>query len=319
MFSIPMFIYGLFKVLGELLHLARNLAPPIRFTIALIRKLRRRRHRVSKPADLRKGLLDIPLKDLSRHQASRARSAGEIVLTLQVKDTQIWLLVDYIHHSDLMSLTLISKSVRHAVRSSAGFSLSAMRRRTCITGTKSSCWGCGGQICKVRVAICPLLAKKGHRSRLFPLRTPSPHRFALIDHFQACKTTRAIPDPPTTVHITQCDTVCASCYFFYACRSSTTFPVTNGLSCTHRQRTNGGPAKRDLCSACSAGDDEAASAKRQEKEFEELKHLESTANVFCSLCHGKMWRWVPRWWICSVCGVECRSSLHTHWIAGSNG
>jgi len=136
----------------------------------------------------------------------------------------------------------------------------------------------------------------------------------LTFYHQGCKITRTILDPPSTLHITQCDTVCSGCYFFYACRSSTRFPKTNGGICSHRSRLRRGPVARDLCYSCNTEHLKSGDvAARERKEMTELKHIES-AKVFCSLCHVRLWRFTPRWWVCSICGVECRSRLHTHWV-----
>lgn len=57
-----------------------------------------------------------------------------------------------LHYSDIVSLTLTSKSIRHAVysRLSLDKHTALLNRLACEKGSKHECWCCGIEICDVR-------------------------------------------------------------------------------------------------------------------------------------------------------------------------
>jgi hypothetical protein len=95
----------------------------------------------------------------------------------------------YLHYSDLVSLSTVSKSVRESVLPSHDISrrLTLFRRYTCEPGEKSTCWSCTNQIC------------------IF------------------CEKTWAVPKTVIFHHVDNCVPYCASCYHAHIIRDSRLF------------------------------------------------------------------------------------------------
>lgn len=199
------------------------------------------------------------------------------VFGLNTKDGQGLLMVQYAHFSDVLSLTLLLKSIRWNIIQRKGFELKVLRRDSCVNGTKSDCWGCGNQIC------------------------------------ESCKFERRIHNPETTKHTEQCTAICSKCYYKHLRDSTPSFPSKPGLTCSHLSRGRSPLNVREICSLCNAGTNDQIQSSRQRKELAELNHLEAM-KVFCTFCQTKMENG-PRWWVCSVCGEECKSRLHSQWVS----
>ncbi len=128
---------------------------------------------------------------------------------------------------------------------------------------------------------------------------------------------RTVPDPETTDHVENCITVCSTCYYQHCCTSGPQqHKVQAGQACRHGQKNNQefGTRPRELCSLCNRRTTGEILQSRQRKEAAELKQLES-ATAFCAVCQSMLPAGSPRWWACSVCKIECKSRLHTQWVA----
>ena len=124
--------------------------PPFRFAVAYIRKTGLRRYTLDEEKSLQHhhGIL---LKHLNPLRASKSQNIYEKVFGASSEWTGRWILADYVHYSDIINLSLVSRYVHIKIQSSGGSSREAFRMRTCIPGSKASCWGCGNQICSVRL------------------------------------------------------------------------------------------------------------------------------------------------------------------------
>lgn len=148
--SLPVSLFYIIYGIGALtIMVGKTVPPPFRFAFAFIRKIGLRRAKIIENRDLQQSRFNIPLRRLSGSLKIPARNVSEAGLGLGRKKTGEWILADYVHHSDMVNLLLVSRSIKHNIQSSTGFSLANMRKQTCIPGSKVSCWGCGGQTCNV--------------------------------------------------------------------------------------------------------------------------------------------------------------------------
>ncbi len=72
------------------------------------------------------------------------------ILGLQEKSMGALLMPSYLHFADVVSLSMV-KALRGTLVQGGGDDLELLRKRTCVNGSKTDCWGCGNQICKVRL------------------------------------------------------------------------------------------------------------------------------------------------------------------------
>ena len=84
-------------------------------------------------------------KDLDDQNYDRKRCMLEVILNCYnpVLDS----IMTELHYVDIVNLRQTSKMVRNALDAS---SHKTLRVASCISGTKSECWSCGIQICRVR-------------------------------------------------------------------------------------------------------------------------------------------------------------------------
>ncbi len=160
--------------------------------------------------------------------------------------------------------------------------LEAMMLITCESGSKSSCWACGIQIC------------------------------------QGCARKVACEAPRTTQHFELCAPQCSKCYFDSECRTPQLYP--NSWRCAlhggrYASEASSAPAAllnvQDVCPPCAALTREGLRKARETLEVEELRHL-SRSNLKCKSCGQRIAGSGPRWWTCG-CGMECRSEYHPAW------
>jgi hypothetical protein len=89
------------------------------------------------------------LRPLHRKKTYNDKNAERLARTLSM---DVLTPIAYkLHYVDLVSLSLVSRSVRKAIfpDSAVDHNAEHFRVSTCDAGTKSQCWGCNIQICNV--------------------------------------------------------------------------------------------------------------------------------------------------------------------------
>ena len=162
--------------------------PPFRFAAAYIRKTGLRRYTFKEEKSLRHHHHGILLKHLNPLRASKSQNIYEKVFGASSERTGRWILADYIHYGDIINLSLVSRYVHIKIQSSGGSSREAFRMRTCIPGSKASCWGCGNQICSVRLPsfISVTLANPLTRAAKLPVLSQIPHPLYILPSAIPC-------------------------------------------------------------------------------------------------------------------------------------
>lgn len=159
--------------------------------------------------------------------------------------------------------------------------IEAMMLRTCESGSKSSCWACGIQIC------------------------------------QGCARKVACDAPRTAQHFELCAPQCSKCYFESECRNPRSFPTKNcvfhggGYAPEKASKPVVLMNVQDVCPPCAGLTREGLREAREAQEVEELRHL-SRSNLKCKSCGRRIAGSGPRWWACK-CGMECKSEYHPAW------
>ena len=266
-----------------LYNIFTNLRAHIGFALAFFGRSYRRRDKKSKHNH-------IPLQRLDIH---KPLSPAERFFNLQEATASLSLVFNYLHFSDVIALAFTSRLLYKTIFSNDSFSIERLRLTTCTKGSKNECWACGNQIC----AVCQV-----------PIVLP----FAHTNRNQECSTSRPLRSPSTTFHLEECMPICSPCCLRHIRKPRRRFREQQSPQCSHHEpEMIRDRVARELCSSCSVLFlDDAATEKRERKERSELEAVDST-RVFCFLCGMFLHRVLPRWWICSICGVMCRSGLHS--------
>ncbi len=120
--------------------LVRRIYSRLRFAAGYVGKLGRRRTTFNFGNRMRLG--DVEMND----PAPTSKFAR--IIGLREKSGEA-LLIPYLHFADVFSLSMV-KALRPTVSTQTlGFDRELLRRETCINGSKTDCWGCGNQICRV--------------------------------------------------------------------------------------------------------------------------------------------------------------------------
>ncbi|KAK3389154.1 hypothetical protein B0H63DRAFT_94936 [Podospora didyma] len=201
------------------------------------------------------------------------------------------------HFVDVLQLSRTSKTLRSAIHRALAAQLPLLpplRVMTCWRGSKSSCWGCGVQICI------------------------------------GCKSTVEVPvsmTPLTTRHLNVCEARCVRCYVDKMCHSKSSGSRTR--PCEHLKPTIAITAtmaaeddddevveeekqEQVVCSSCAAAAAEELRENREVREAKELFYL-AKSTVSCGRCKRLLEDTGPRWWACCECGAECTSHYHPPW------
>ena len=122
--------------------LVRRIYSRVRFALGYVGKLGRRRTTFNFGNRTRIGDLEMngpsPTSNFAKIIGLRERSGDS-------------LLVPYLHFADVISISMV-KAVRATLSTrTRGFDRDLLRKETCINGSKTDCWGCGNQICRVRL------------------------------------------------------------------------------------------------------------------------------------------------------------------------
>ncbi|KAK0722626.1 hypothetical protein B0T26DRAFT_228199 [Lasiosphaeria miniovina] len=203
------------------------------------------------------------------------------------RDEVILALIRNCHFVDVLQLSRTSRTLRSTIyRVSQQLPLlPPLRVMTCWRGSKSSCWGCGVQICT------------------------------------GCKSTVEVPvsmAPLTTRHLDVCEARCVRCYIDKMCHSKSSSSRTQ--PCAHLKVIAAVTTDDELeetqgqvvCSTCAAAMPEELRENREIREAKELVYL-AKSTVSCGNCKRLLEDTGPRWWACCECGAECTSHYHPPW------
>lgn len=142
---------------------------------------------------------------------------------------------------------------------------------TCRYGEKDRCWSCDIQIC----STCR------HQSRASA---------ADIQH-----------------HMDKCTLYCHKCYFREICLKKRS--LSRPRRCSHSTGFNGPQAIRSLCRLCFGLTDKSISIRHEGREKRALALLAAQA-VRCANCASGLPSGGVRWWVCTLCNLECTDPCH---------
>lgn len=229
------------------------------------------------------------LKQKSRMKATTL----DALLTCDDSARIILLIAEKLHYSDIVSMSLASKSMYRAIYppSMRNDRVELLGIAACQPGTKSECWCCGTEIC------------------------------------DGCTQFMNLMESASTTHIDHCKPYCSTCYYKGPCRryvSGREKPDQYKTMCACVGRTSNVPyyqtgllsdalTKRSVCRHCSSLDAKAALAVRESREKAEIKHL-ARQQWRCAICTRALRQGGPRWWGCSLCQKECLSDFHPIWV-----
>jgi hypothetical protein len=232
-----------------------------------------------------------------------------------------------LHHSDILSLSRVAKSVREAVLPANEFDrrIALFQRYTCL-GTKTPCWMCDTQTCTVG----------------FPVLT----RLTIINRsHKDCQHTVGIHQVQMFHHFDECRPFCSPCFHHVvlsyrpahdrrnaphcSCAPSTRHPNVlqrwwygSGRYNTSNLDVACPKVSRAICVRCNSYSKEELMAMREKRTKMELKKglkpgggkWTHCANAGCLTELGTG----PRWWVCGKanCLKECRNMLHKSWGRG---
>ncbi|KAF2468786.1 uncharacterized protein BDR25DRAFT_52970 [Lindgomyces ingoldianus] len=206
----------------------------------------------------------------------------------------LMLVVEDLHYTDIVNLSLASKSVREAVLPVTDYDrrLQHFRRYACEPGSKERCWVCTN-------TICP-----------------------------GCKRFRNLRQTTPYWHLDSCRPYCNKCYWttiqhsttapridsrICICAPPTTHPNTiqrmwKGASYYSRQPTN--CISRNVCRTCDIKPDDELLEIREKRTRCELR--DPRRHTKCKNC-SKVLKGGPKWWVCKKCKKECTSLCHAPW------
>lgn len=133
---------------------------------------------------------------------------------------------------------------------------------------------------------------------------------------QGCRFNRDTSATKTSLHVDKCKAYCSDCYFKNISRYK---GFHTSCYCTKETfREPGGVWMRDavtmqfICRICSQLPVAKLQECREARDKEEMVRL-SRQPLNCSECTMSLGSLGPRWWICTMCQSECRSSTHPAW------
>lgn len=147
-----------------------------------------------------------------------------------------------------------------------------LSRGSCKYGERDRCWSCDIQIC----SLC------NYQSQ------------ASVTDIQR--------------HIDNCTLYCHKCYFREICLKQRR-PLRHPRRCSHSTKLGGPRDMRSLCKPCSEMPDKDISVRRERREKGKLALLAAQA-VRCANCASGLPSGGVRWWVCTLCDLECTDSCH---------
>ncbi|KAI1166790.1 hypothetical protein F5B18DRAFT_604197 [Nemania serpens] len=193
-------------------------------------------------------------------------------------------IVHQLHYVDAVNLSLTTRRIRESMfprQKSTTVEEGQLRYYSCWGNKKSDCWACGIQICD----------ECGKSS-------------------QCAKST-------VSFHMSLCAAACSNCYRKSLSRSHF---KSHACSCddarrkdhTYSYRYTNPSAPRLVCIDCHGMTEAELLALREKRD--KAMYLNLTLQpLSCSICSESLPRTGPRWWICSKCKMECKSSCHLGW------
>lgn len=208
------------------------------------------------------------------------------------------LISNHMHYADLINLSLTSKVVREAVFPSDDpeRARKLLERNTCTDAAKADCWACSRQICDL------------------------------------CANTIELTHEWSWAHSEWCQPICTECYRLRLSLEQDKHGFGAISPCSECDCMQGGQSspfhkkdkpsdkpdpprldlQRQLCNFCYLLPMRECIKIRQAREIPETKRL-ADQQPNCKSCRLALPSSGPRWWMCSHCGDECRSSIHPPW------
>jgi hypothetical protein len=263
--------------------------------------------------------IELKLKELGNDANQRGKTVGQyqgssgthngLSQFLGVYDMLV-MVAQHLHHSDLISLSTVSKSVREAVLPSGDVSrrLAIFRRYTCEPGQRTTCWGCANQICDGCEEISPI-----------PETIIFHHLDHCVPYCTSCYHTHIVRDSRVQRGKTDGTPVCRCApKRKFAQRRQALWSIFNRHA-YYTQSLDQSWNHRQICRHCSQLDStELASRKAQGALTTLRKGLKSDGKSWkrCAVvgCGRELGRG-PRYWVCTrySCHKECKSSVHQAW------
>jgi hypothetical protein len=322
-------------VLKVSLFIPRHLAPPVRYRSRYWRRSRQKQtglptHELRlwtvSPSDEKHISIEISSKSLaSRRSTIIVPQFPPLDLPLfpllkflsRESNTPILLeIISYLHYTDVITLSLLSKRVRSELFGSSS-QVEALRVASCIPA-KIACYCCNTQICAVRNTCTSENHPLHFRERPLTSRT------------QSCQTSRSLPPTDTHRHLHTCVIHCSACYRAKICApraihsppicacGSSSSNLSTALSSRTRTTTTTAVATtnpRNICHFCSARPD-GGLAIRTLRDKSEITHL-AGQELKCGECKRRLPSRGVRWWVCGGCNRECTSRVHPQWSKGT--
>ncbi|KAF2188957.1 hypothetical protein K469DRAFT_564483, partial [Zopfia rhizophila CBS 207.26] len=205
----------------------------------------------------------------------------------------LMLVAENLHYTDIVNLSLVSKSIREAVLPVADYDrrLNHFKMYTCQARSRKQCWVCTNQICK------------------------------------KCKHFRALKQTTSYFHLDTCQPYCSSCYFTHiqlppqprvdprVCRCAPPSPTPSFLQRLFHDKQyfiNAQHTKhvtRMVCRECNRYLDSELLENREKRTRAELRNPGREGK--CVKCE----KWIKgvKWWVCGNCKKECVARCHAPW------
>lgn len=232
-----------------------------------------------------------------RHRFSRIKRKSPDTLILTTLHTHVGLhsvlshdivlerIVRQLHYVDVVNLSLTSRRIRDSMfprQKSSMADEGQLRYYSCRDNTKSDCWACGIQIC------------------------------------DECNKSSQCAKSTVSFHMSLCAAACSNCYRKSLARS---YFRSHSCNCNDGRRKGHSyyrsayfnpSVPRLVCRDCYDMTKEELLTLREKRDKATYINL-TQQPLSCSICSESLPRTGPRWWICSKCKTECKSSCHLGW------
>lgn len=220
-----------------------------------------------------------------------------------------------LHYADLVRVGRSSKRLRSLFFGSEAGTvkdrLNHLRQRACDRTSISNCSVCNSQCCEVSYAYDTL-----HSGRLANVSIC----------LQSCWTKTLVRETLRSQHRSSCQAYCNRCFFLDICRWHGPEALALGKhkpNCSlavkaghpELESQNITMQSATVCALCM---DRPSEERREMMEQPGNVDMEAASGepLFCYYCRAALGSRGPRWWICSLCGLECPSNHHPSWAGG---
>ncbi|KAF2788288.1 hypothetical protein K505DRAFT_366603 [Melanomma pulvis-pyrius CBS 109.77] len=213
----------------------------------------------------------------------------------------LMLVVEDLHYTDIVNLSLASKSVREAVLPAEDYErrLNHFRMYTCESDSKEQCWVCTNQICY----SCT-------RRPIFKQTTPYHHLDVCNPYCTHCyKVLTRTPRPTKGPPVCTCAPATPTPNIFQRIAYSSLYYSRGQVSLNS--------VLRHVCQQCASLSEEEVYAVRRKRTERELRGTGKEA-AGCGKCKAALGGG-PRWWVCRKCELECTAFCHRAWAKGGKG